>query len=231
MHYYQFNIGDWALEAGHLSLEEEAVYLRLINHYLNTEQPIPSETQWVIRRLRIETQSVIDHVLAEFFELTDKGWVHNKCEEMLKAYRKTVKKNRANGAKGGRPRKHLGSSETQSEPTGNPLATQTKPTGNPNQEPLTKNHKPVNQVKESVSRKRFIPPTNEEAGVYFVSKGSSQQDADRFIDHHAARDWIMTNRLKMKNWKAAARTWMSNDFSGSTVQKLPAAQEFKSGGF
>lgn len=230
MHYYQFNIGDWALEAGHLSLEEEAVYLRLINHYLNTEQPIPSETQWVIRRLRIETQSVIDHVLSEFFELTDKGWTHNKCEEMLKAYRKTVKKNRANGAKGGRPRKHLGSKETQSEPTGNPLATQAKPTGNPNQEPLTTNQEPVNQVKESVSRKRFTPPTYEEAGAYFESKGSAKQEANRFVDYHTSKGWIV-GRVKMKDWKASARTWLSNDFNGSTAKQLPAAQEFKSGGF
>jgi len=230
MHYYQFNIGDWALEAGHLSLEEEAVYLRLINHYLNTEQPIPSETQWVIRRLRLETQSVIDHVLAEFFELTDKGWVHNKCEEMLKGYRKTVKKNRENGKKGGRPRKHLGSKETQSEPTGNPLATQTKPTGNPNQEPLTNNQEPVNQVKEKPKAKRFVPPTYEQATEYFVSKQSHENEARRFVDYHTSKGWIV-GRVKMKDWKASARTWLGNNFGNTSAKTLPPAQNFESGSF
>lgn len=230
MHYYQFNIGDWALEAGHLSLEEEAVYLRLINHYLNTEQPIPSETQWVIRRLRLGTQSVIDHVLDEFFELTDKGWTHNKCEEMLKGYRKTVKKNRANGAKGGRPRKHLGSSETQSEPTGNPLATQSKPTGNPNQEPLTTNQEPVNQVSDKPKAKRFVQPTYEEAAAYFESKGSDKQEATRFVDYQESKGWIV-GRAKMKDWKAAARTWMGNSYGKPSAKQLPPAQNFESGAF
>jgi uncharacterized protein YdaU (DUF1376 family) len=147
MHYYQFNIGDWVLVTSHLSLEEEAVYLRLINHYLNTEEPISTETQWVIRRLRLNTESVVNSVLSEFFELTDKGWSHKKCEEMLKAYRKTVKKNRENGRKGGRPRKGAGSRAPQDKPSGLPLATHSHPTGNPNQEPVTTNQQPVNQIK------------------------------------------------------------------------------------
>jgi uncharacterized protein YdaU (DUF1376 family) len=151
MHYYQFNIGDWGLGTSHLSLEEEAIYLRLINHYYDTEKPIQEETQWVIRRLRLGADiSIVESVLSEFFTLTDRGWEHKRCEEMLKVYRKTVKKNRENGKKGGRPRKDAALKETQEKPSGLPLGTQSEPTGNPNQEPLTNNHKPTtsNQVKE-----------------------------------------------------------------------------------
>ncbi len=256
MHYYQFNIGDWALEAGHLSLEEEAVYLRLINHYLNTEQPIPSETQWVIRRLRLETQSVIDHVLAEFFELTDKGWVHIKCEEMLKAYRKTVKKNRANGAKGGRPRKHLGSKETQSEPTGNPLATQTKPTGNPNQEPLTNNHKPVNQVKEhdqlSVNRlfdefydkypKKVDKQKAKQKFVHLFKAKTVEQTTELLglittnIDQRiASGQWDLSNKhfIQGPAKYLLGRLWEDEviGVSNGNGAPLPTAQNFESGRF
>ena len=53
MHYYPFNIADFNLHTAHLTLEEEAVYRRLIDFYYDTEQPIPVETQPVIRRLRL----------------------------------------------------------------------------------------------------------------------------------------------------------------------------------
>jgi hypothetical protein len=148
----------------------------------------------------------------------------------LKAYRKTVKKNRANGMKGGRPRKHLGSSETQSEPTGNPLATQSKPTGNPNQELLTTNQEPVNQVKDNPKAKRFVPPTYDEAYAYFETKGMDKQEANRFVDYHTSKGWLV-GKSPMKDWKAAARTWMGNNFGKPSTKPLPPAQNFQSGAF
>jgi len=133
MHYYKFNIGDWALHTSHLSLEEEAIYFRLINFYYDTEKPIPLETQTVFRRLRFGSNLVLaDSILNEFFQKTEKGFVHSRCEELIKDYRKTAKKNKANGAKGGRPRKDAGSKETQKKPNGLPDETQDKPKDNPN---------------------------------------------------------------------------------------------------
>jgi hypothetical protein len=150
---------------------------------------------------------------------------------MLKAYRKTVKKNRVNGMKGGRPRKDAASSDTQEKPSGLPLGTQSEPTGNPNQELLTNNHKPLttNQVIDKPKAKRFTPPTYEEAGSYFESKGSVKQEANRFVDYHTSKGWIV-GRVKMKDWKASARTWLSNSYGKASTQ-LPPAQNFESGSF
>ena len=142
MHYYKFNIADWALHTAHLSLEEEAIYFRLINHYYDTEQPIPLETQPVIRRLRLGNDSdLVNVILSEYFVKTEKGFVHNRCETLLKEYRKTAKKNKANGAKGGRPKKDAASVESQEEPSGLFVGSQEEPKHNPNQEPLTINQK------------------------------------------------------------------------------------------
>ena len=97
MYYYKFNISDWGLSTGHLSLEEEAIYFRLVNHYYDIESPIPVETQLVFRRLRMASHSETAlAILGEFFELTDKGWIHSRCEKVLKDYRKTNKKNKIN---------------------------------------------------------------------------------------------------------------------------------------
>ena len=70
MHYYKFNIADWHLATSHLSLEEEAIYFRLINYYYDTEQAIPEETQSVIRRLRLGSNSeIVGIILKEFFTI------------------------------------------------------------------------------------------------------------------------------------------------------------------
>ena len=77
MHYYKFNIADWSLHTGHLSVEEEAVYFRLINHYYDTEVPIPKITQPVIRRLRLGSHAeVVAIILEEFFTLIGDLWTY-----------------------------------------------------------------------------------------------------------------------------------------------------------
>lgn len=140
MHYYKFDIKVWSLSTAHLSLEEEAVYFRLINHYYDTEQPIPLQTQSVIRRLRLGSHSeMVNQILSEYFVKTENGFSHYKCDELLKEYWKTASKNKKNGKKGGRPRKQRSVEITQEKPTGNPLGTQEEPKHNPNYELRIKN--------------------------------------------------------------------------------------------
>jgi len=142
MHYYKFNIGDWHLHTSHLTLVEEAVYFRLVNHYYNTEKPFKkSETQTLIRRLRLGNESVtVDQVLAEFFTLTGENYVHARCEKEIKSFRKKAKVNKSNGAKGGRPRIDKGTEDI-------PEETQTVTTTNPD-ETLNTNHKPLTTNQE-----------------------------------------------------------------------------------
>jgi uncharacterized protein YdaU (DUF1376 family) len=205
LHYYKFNIADWSLSTAHLSLEEEAIYFRLINHYYDTESPIPTETQSVFRRLRMGNKDELAlAILGEFFELTEKGWAHSRCEKDLKDYRKTAKKNKANGAKGGRPKKDAAHRETQEKPTGLPDESQ----NNPNHKPLTTNHKPL--TKESRAS-RFTPPALTEVNGYFNEKGvpglAGRSEAERFIDFYESKGW-MVGKNKMKDWKAAVRNWL-----------------------
>jgi len=126
MYYYKFNIADWHLATSHLSLEEEAIYFRLINYYYDTEKPIPEETQSVIRRLRLGSYSeIVGIILKEFFTLESNGWHHKRCDDEISQYHDKAEVNQVNGKKGGRPKK------TQSVTKDNPDIT------------LTKNHKPL----------------------------------------------------------------------------------------
>lgn len=130
MYYYKFNIADWHLATSHLSLEEEAIYFRLINYYYDSESPIPEETQSVIRRLRLGSYSeTVGIILKEFFTLESDGWHHKRCDDEISQYHEKAEVNQINGKKGGRPKK------TQSVSKDNPDITLTN-----NHKPLTNNH-------------------------------------------------------------------------------------------
>jgi predicted phage replisome organizer len=55
------------------------------------------------------------------------------------------------------------------------------------------------------SNSRFTPPTTEEVKDYCRER-KNQVDAERFIDFYESKGW-MIGKNKMKDWKAAVRTW------------------------
>ena len=141
MHYYPHHIGDYRAATAHLSNEEDLAYRRLLEMYYDTEQPIPLETQWVARRLRVGSESV-QVVLNDFFQQQEDGWHHARCEEEIKEYAARADRARKNGKKGGRRKAAPAKAE-------NPVGSQSVPSGNPeltqplaNQEPITNNQIP-----------------------------------------------------------------------------------------
>lgn len=58
------------------------------------------------------------------------------------------------------------------------------------------------------THKRFAPPSVEEVQAYCKARNNSV-DAQKFVDYYAARGW-MAGKVKMRDWKAAVRTWERN---------------------
>ena len=82
------------------------------------------------------------------------------------------------------------------------------------------------EIEEPKSKaKRFTPPTLEEVTAYCIERNNNV-DAQHFIDYYTSNGWLV-GKNKMKDWKAAVRTWERNDFnSGSTKPlKQTKAQE------
>lgn len=52
---------------------------------------------------------------------------------------------------------------------------------------------------------RFVPPDVEEVKAYCLERGNSV-DAQSFVDFYSSKGW-MIGKNKMKDWKAAVRTW------------------------
>jgi hypothetical protein len=133
MHYYQFNIGDYIKNTLHLSVMEDIAYRRLLDLYYDSEQPIPTDIPKVSRRLRMDCD-VVQSVLDEFFELTEDGYRNHRADLEILDYQEYLAKQKANGLKGGRPKK------TQLKPTDNPSQTQNNPKHS--HQTTNTNHKP-----------------------------------------------------------------------------------------
>lgn len=143
MHYYQFNIADYRKDTVHLTRIEHGIYRDLIDWYYLEETPIPTETQSVMRRLRLGCEMeamALKNVLQDFFSQESDGFHHKRIDFDIAEYHAQCDKNRSNGLKGGRPK----GKKTQSVTSRLPVATQTDATANPNHKPLTINHKPSN---------------------------------------------------------------------------------------
>jgi uncharacterized protein YdaU (DUF1376 family) len=200
MHYYKFNIADWHLATSHLSLEEEAIYFKLVNFYYDTETPIPLETQTVIRRLRLGLHSdSVRLVLDEFFVKTEKGFVHERCDSEIQKYHKKAETNKTVGKLGGRPKKIK-------DLKNNPQKTQTVSENNP-QITLTTNHKPITkssiQLPEFLSsemwaewiqhRRSIKAPMSDLAQAKFINQLTSLvadgHDSKKLLDTAIANGW------------------------------------------
>lgn len=106
-----------------------------------------------------------------------------------------------NGKKGGKPKSNQ--IITKDVPTDNQTETKVEPNVNVNvKENANVNVKDKGNDKQA---KRFTPPTPEQVKEYCVDKGYDI-DCERFVDFYESKGW-MVGKNKMKDWKAAVRTW------------------------
>ena len=100
MHYFQFNIGDYASHTRHLNLYEDLAYRRLLDAYYLREKPLPKEVEVVARLIMMnERLTDVERVLNEFFEATKVGWVNKRAdEEILRFHKKLATASKAGKA-------------------------------------------------------------------------------------------------------------------------------------
>ena len=86
------------------------------------------------------------------------------------------------------------------------------------------NTRPTNNNENNENNKRFVPPTIEEVRAYCQERNNNV-DPETFVDFYESKNW-MIGKNKMKDWKAAVRTWersnskRSKDFSAQKVNKF-----------
>lgn len=105
MNYYERHLGDYAKDAGHLSMLEHGAYTLLLDRYYTTEQPIPADQAHRVCRARTrEERAAVDAVLAEFFVLVSAAYGNGRADREITKMQAKVKAAQENGRLGGRPK-------------------------------------------------------------------------------------------------------------------------------
>jgi uncharacterized protein YdaU (DUF1376 family) len=231
MHYYQFNIGDYAKSTKHLTLLEDLAYRRLLDIYYDTEKPLISNVKQLARIAGMsEYIDEITNVLSDFFTETEEGFTQKKAACEIEAYQAKAGTARVNGKLGGRPKK------TQTEPTktqpvnsANPDETGLKPNYKPlttNYKPLTKNQEPLtnNQLKEKTTQVKLdysvLQMTKEQcADVIRIRKKNKGTSLTQLIIDQLAKQFLLAKQKgfsfnesltewEFRGWKSFKSEWM-----------------------
>lgn len=86
MHFYKFNIGDYASHTRHLTPLEDIAYRRMLDLAYSSEQPLTKDIRQLSRliNMRDYQQEILD-VLEEFWVEVNEGWVSNRVLKEIEA--------------------------------------------------------------------------------------------------------------------------------------------------
>ena len=98
MHYYQHNIGDYRKDTSHLTLLEHGIYRQLLDTYYLDEEPLSNDLAKLMRSHSVrnaDEQQALQNVLTDFFELTENGYFHKRCDDGIAQFHGKSAKARA----------------------------------------------------------------------------------------------------------------------------------------
>lgn len=132
MHYFQFNIGDYASHTRHLSLLEDLAYRRLLDLYYLKDGEVYGDEAEVARQIGMrEHVADVTQVLQDFFSIgEDDRWTHDRCDAEITHFRQKSEKASNAGKASAQRRSNVRSTDVQ-------------PTNN--QEPITNNQQPIKE--------------------------------------------------------------------------------------
>ena len=210
MHYFQFNIGDYASHTQRLSLLEDLAYRRLLDEYYLHERPLNSGVASVARQIGMrEYESEVQFVLESFFQLSEDGWINKRADKEIAHFHSKIEQ----ASKAGKA-----SAERRS----NVRSTGDQPTNN--QEPIT------NKQKNTASK--LAPPEGVSELVWqdFVKhrKAKRAQITERVLSDIATQaklaGWTLEAALAettIRNWQTFKAAWVEQK---TTHQKYDVAR-------
>lgn len=203
MHYYQFNIGDYAAHTRHLSLLEDLAYRRLLDLYYSSEKPLIKDVKKLARLLTMSGhEAEITQVLEDFFSLSDDGYIQNRVNEEIAKYHSKADSARANGKKGGRPKKPKANpEETDGVNSANPEETGSKA----KQETITTKQEQLNNNKETSNNNK-----GKDSSVPTESKPDPKFEPDDLLFAEKMFERLLINnpnhkKPNLENWAVDIR--------------------------
>lgn len=223
MHYYQFNIGDYASHTRHLTPIEDIAYRRLLDVYYLHEQPLNECSTTVARLVNMRDYvQEVEAILNEFFVLHEgEGWRNSRADAEIQHFKDKQSKASAAG-KASAARRSI-ERKANAERTLNECSTDEQPTNN---------HKPITNKQESNNAHECAPRARRKNEQTLLAdwmnvireSGEKMIPADDTIWndgvpkpylHLAWKVFVedMTaKRKKAKDWRAQFRTYVRKDY-------------------
>ena len=207
MHYFNFNIGDYASHTRHLSLLEDLAYRRLIDAYYLSEKPFLGSPADIAKDIGMMSEiEEVYYVLSKFFESTESGWINKRCDEEIAKYHEKQEQ----AVKAGK---------ASAQARFNKRSTTVQPTNN---------QEPINSIGVAKATKgtRFNLVAIPEEWTLFCKKERSDLNPtvvfDGFKDY-----WVSVAGVKgvKADWTATWRNWVRNQKAGVSVVKPKQAWE------
>ena len=207
MHYFQFNIGDYASHTRHLDLIEDLAYRRLLDLYYLHERPLNTDATVVAKQIGMrDDAAAVRDVLNEFFDLTADGYRSSRADKEIEHYHLKIQQASRAGKASAERRLNGRLTDT---------STDVQPTNN--QEPITKNHK-TNSVSKDTGVKTPMSPDEIIFGYgvpLLTNAGVADKQARSFLGGlrkthgddalvNTLRECIRAKPLQPLEWLAAA---------------------------
>lgn len=161
------------------------------------------------------SEGIEDPVTAAMFNM-----IKDKLDKDAESYAETCKRRAENGKKGAEMRWNNGKPKQKIANAISAMANDSKQwqkmadTDNDNDKDI----KEKENKKKSADKphRSFVPPTADEVRMYCRERNNNV-DAQSFVDFYESKGWLV-GKVRMKDWKAAVRTWERRGSSGRTTK-------------
>jgi len=218
LHYYTFNIGDYASHTKGLNLLEDLAYRRLLDEYYLAERPLNGCSTTVARMIGMRGhEAEVDYVLRSFFTQDEEDcWTNYRADREIQHFK--LKSEKASQAGKASAERRLNGRSTDVEQT----LSERQLTNN--QEPITNNHKPVKEkatvvatphgVSDSVWQDFVKHRKAKKAQVTQTVIDGIQREADK-------AGWPLDAALReciTRNWQSFKADWVADKNLSQTGQ-------------
>jgi hypothetical protein len=198
LHYFPFYYLDWLSSSNVMMMtyEEKGLFMDMLCRCYN-DDGLPDDNAKLQRLFKCD-DALLDSVKNMFYSVD--GLLRNEkldsvCDDQSQMIKGKSKAGKASAK--ARAAKKL-EAATAVEHVLNPVATEAQ-------------RNSTNKAKQSKAKqisKRFIEPTLKDVADYCLER-NRDVNPDDWMNHYAAKGW-MIGSSKMKDWKAAVRTWEKN---------------------
>ena len=227
--YFPFYPDDWisSPKVMLMTMEQRGIYITLLSYAWNFPDGVLPDNMSLLQRFCHGAKAKnIAHVLDTCFERrADVGWTNPRMlHERSKVVTKRENISQASKIRESQKKQYTIVADFLHDREDNQIQIQNQ----------KQNHiKEESKDMVAKTKKQFLPPTIEDVKKYCSLRGN-KVSPETFVDFYESKGW-MVGKNKMKDWKAAVRTWEKNRdgksqsfFTDRQEQNARASQEARS---